>query len=117
MQTNSADETPIEVWIIDGIPRTIAFGSRILDRLRLAECAAMHLTTQFVQPAAPLAEQPKGAPITPIEAIEYFYRRRKIHRRLTFRQHLKDLGMESRERYIRNVKVRYDKQHRRKRKM
>jgi hypothetical protein len=48
------------------------------------------------------------AELTPDQVIEKYYRRRARNKKLTLRQHLRDLGLEHRENNIRVAKVRYD---------
>jgi hypothetical protein len=66
---------------------------------------------EALQVALPELQPVKPDRRTAVQIIEKYYRRHARNKKLTFRQHLLDLGEESRESYIRKVKSTYDKQH------
>lgn len=100
----SDEEQPIELWNIDGKLQPVSMGLRVMDRLRLAECAAQQLAAELRTQSESLIKQ----------AIDRYERLHKLDRKVTLKQICAELGVNYGS--ARVLKSRYAKQKRKRKK-
>ena len=91
--SDDQDPAPVEIWLINGGPVPVRLGSRILDDLRLAQCAAQHHAAREAKLQAQLEGQAERKP-TYKEVYARYRRRHARNPKVTIREVCDEMGVD-----------------------